>query len=250
MADPEPPASESALSFERAEFESEVAPGLACAFCRSPLHSQYWEITRRPACDQCRVTVQSQVATSLSAPRFLRALGYGALAAAAGCTAWIVVTRVTGYEIGLVAVGIGYLVGKAVRKGAGGFGGTRYQVLALTLTYAAITLASLPAVLEVVAHPSDGHAAATRLAAHASVSVLGLVWACLVVVGIALASPFLQGAENILGIFILGIGLYEAWKLTRALPIPILGPFSIQQGAPVRAAIEPSSHSLAADAAD
>ena len=54
----------------------------------------------------------------------------------------------------------------------------------------------------------------------------------------------------VLGIFILGIGLYEAWKLTRALPIPILGPFSIQQGAPLRAAIEPSSHSLAADAAD
>ena len=53
------------------------------------------------------------------------------------------IRKITGYEIGIVAIGIGYLVGKAVRKGAGGFGGTRYQVLAVFLTYAAIALASL-----------------------------------------------------------------------------------------------------------
>lgn len=40
---------------------------------------------------------------------------------------------------------------------------------------------------------------------------------------LAMASPFLAGAKNIIGIIIIAIALYEAWKLNRR--IPVQGPF-------------------------
>ena len=228
MSDAQQSPPENALSFERAEFEGEAAAQLACTFCRKPLTSQYWQISTRPACEQCRATVQREVAASLSMPKLFRALGYGLAAAVVGCVGWIIVTKVTGYEIGFVAIGIGYLVGKAVRKGAGGFGGTRYQVMAVLLTYAAIAFASLPALFSGIAHSHGAHAGAAAVqTSPSSGSVLGLLWALILVFGIAFASPFLQGAENLLGLVIIAIGLYEAWKFTRAIPIQILGPFSM-----------------------
>ena len=47
--------------------------------------------------------------------------------------------KATGYEIGLVAIVVGLLVGGAVRKGSGARGGWFYQLMAVALTYAAIS---------------------------------------------------------------------------------------------------------------
>jgi hypothetical protein len=49
-----------------------------------------------------------------------------------------------------------------------------------------------------------------------------------IVFGIAFASPFLSGASNIIGILIIGIALYEAWKLNKR--IPVTGPFQFASG--------------------
>ena len=235
MSDAEQPTTSSALSFERAEFEDQATPTLTCGYCRTAIANQYWQIAKRPACADCRLRVQVELAQSNSSSRFFRALGLGAAAALAGCIGWVLISKITGYEIGIVAIGIGYLVGKAVRKGAGGFGGTRYQVMAVLLTYSSIAFASLPAILEGLRHsPEHGAAAA---AAAAPIGLGGLLWGILMLLGIAFASPFLAGARNIMGIFIIGIGLYEAWKFTRALPVQVLGPFAIEPS--VRAARVP-----------
>jgi hypothetical protein len=41
-----------------------------------------------------------------------------------------------------------------------------------------------------------------------------------------LALPFLQGFSNIMGIAILGFGVFEAWRINRRLSIEITGPFT------------------------
>lgn len=212
------------LSFERAEFEARREPTLSCGYCKKPLSIQYWQIAKKPACAECRTVVEREVASSKSSARFLGALQYGALAAVGGSVAWIVISKVTGYEIGIVAIGIGYFVGKAVRKGAGGFGGPRYQYLAMFLTYSAIALASVPAILEALRH---SHASGSE-AARSPVGLGSMLWAWLVLLAFAYASPFLGGAQNIMGLVIIGIGLYEAWKLTRSIPLRVLGPFPIE----------------------
>lgn len=149
-------------------------------------------------------------------------------------------------------------------RGSGGFGGKRYQALAIGLTYASIALTNVPAILDALAKnasaevanpgtaagaapagpaaaPSDpsappaGQPAGEAAGAPASSpGVLGFLAACAFIVAIALASPFLGGFENIIGIVIIGIGLYEAWKITRYTPPVIHGPFEVG-AAPVAA---------------
>lgn len=56
---------------------------------------------------------------TLTAPRSTglgRGIGYGLVAALAGAAAWAVLTAVTNYKLGLVAVGIGLLVGYAMAR--------------------------------------------------------------------------------------------------------------------------------------
>jgi hypothetical protein len=43
------------------------------------------------------------------------------------------------------------------------------------------------------------------------------------------AVPFLAGLQNFVGIVIIGIGLYEAWKLNRRIPLTIRGPHAINR---------------------
>ncbi len=175
------------------------------------MSGRYWEISKRPACESCRAVVQRELSASGSQRYLVRAIGYGLGAAIAGSVVWELIEKLFHAQVGIVAIGIGYVVGRAVRKGAGGFGARRYQVLAVLLTYSSIALASLPEVL-MVAPPG------------ASLPML---------IGLSFISPFLGGTENVIGWFIIGIGLYQAWKLTRALPIQVLGPFSLGPAKPV-----------------
>jgi hypothetical protein len=48
------------------------------------------------------------------------------------------------------------------------------------------------------------------------------------------ATPFLGGVQNIMGILIIGFGLYQAWKLNRRLAFVITGPHLL--AAPAHAA--------------
>jgi hypothetical protein len=51
--------------------------------------------------------------------------------------------------------------------------------------------------------------------------------ALVIFTGLVLALPFLAGAENIIGLIIIGIGLYEAWKFNRKPNVSITGPHAI-----------------------
>jgi MFS-type transporter involved in bile tolerance (Atg22 family) len=48
-----------------------------------------------------------------------------------------------------------------------------------------------------------------------------------VLLAIALVAPFLAGFENIMGIVIIGIGLYEAWKINKRHVLEITGPHMV-----------------------
>ena len=42
-----------------------------------------------------------------------------------------------------------------------------------------------------------------------------------------LASPFLAGFQNVIGLLIIGFALWEAWKANRRVPLAIAGPFAL-----------------------
>jgi hypothetical protein len=225
-----------ALQLDRAEFET--AQAAACSRCGESLVGSYFQVNGTPHCATCTDLVRASLTGGSSLLRGLRALGAGLTAAVAGCLLYLAILWMTGYEFGLIAIVVGFAVGKAVSWGSNGRGGWRYQTMAMVLTYLAIVSAFIPMMIGAASVEREN--AATEVVATApaadqavqspegqSVSIgRRIVW-MLLVLAIAVAVPFLQGFSNILGIVIIGIGLYEAWKLNRRQVLNLTGPHAI-----------------------
>ena len=133
------------------------------------------------------------------------ALVYGTLAAIVGSIGYGVIASL-GFMISIVAIGIGWLVARAMMTATGGVGGRPYQIGAVVLTYLAVTAGGL---------------------LH---SLYGL-YRQGVPVGSLLASPFLlkdlllgpildvgRGLNSIIGLLILFFGLRAAWRMAAGSP--------------------------------
>lgn len=86
--------------------------------------------------------VQSLYEAFLKEQNFLAALAAGLIAALLGAVAWGVVTVVTQFQIGFMALGVGYLVGFAVRRFGRGIV-TAYGLLGATLALVGCILGNL-----------------------------------------------------------------------------------------------------------
>lgn len=207
------------LQFDRAEW-GEGGAGGTCSACQSPIRDTYYQANDRVLCASCRLDFEGATAGGTGPARFVKAVAFGVVAAGLGAVLWYAVEAITGWQIGLIAIAVGFLVGGAVRHGAEHRGGWPYQALAMFLTYASIVSTYVPLILE----GSRDHADPTGPALGAGTLVLAFA--------IAFAAPFLMGFQNIMGIIIIGIGLYEAWKMNRKVPLAITGPFRVASPAP------------------
>ena len=135
-------ASIDSLDFEHADRTSGTAR--TCAQCATPITDRYYTLGPHVLCESCHLAFQNVRAPGNAASRFFGAAALGTVAAAIGCALWMLVTELTGYEIGLIAIAVGYLVGMAVHVGARRVGGVAYQLLAVFLTYSAIVMTYVP----------------------------------------------------------------------------------------------------------
>ena len=218
------------------QFETvDAAPdaGRACAACQRRIEGEYFEVAGRVVCGTCSAAL---VGSGAGMRPLVRALFYGGGAALLSTIVWYLIIKFANMELGLIAIGVGLFIGMAVRKGAAGRGGWKYQALAMLLTYGATTLSKAPLVVRAVVEAGDKKQAAgdesaatdagtKHRSAPGPVHVGDLALALLFIVGLSLASPFLAGTENIMGIIIIGIALYEAWKLNKR--VPVRGPFRL-----------------------
>jgi hypothetical protein len=126
------------LQFETAEG---TAPGtVVCAVCTTPLDAEYHDLNGQTVCQSCRVRAETEYARDLKPRRFFVAAAYGAGAAIVGGLLYWGFVKVTNIELGLMAIAVGWLVGKAIMKGSNYRGGRRYQILGVVLTYLAIAM--------------------------------------------------------------------------------------------------------------
>ena len=255
------------LQFDRAEYQTEAGretEALQCTFCGMPLPSSYFQLNEQMSCEACRYRVEQEHQTRPGAAGFFKAAMAGLGAAIVGCGIYYAVLALSGYEVGLIAILVGYMVGRAVRWGARAKGGWAYQSLAVFLTYMAIVTSYLPLVFKEMAKqeppaaatqtaapqatsaPADAPGAATPAVQTASAGAaassepsltagefflgLGALFA------FAMALPFLAGFENILGLVIIFFGLWQAWKLNQRTKLEISGPFAVGRVAPPPAA--------------
>ncbi|HET9552593.1 MAG TPA: hypothetical protein VFP50_06450 [Anaeromyxobacteraceae bacterium] len=157
------------LQFERAELDASPAPAtpeaaapVACAACGAQVRT-YFSVNGLTACRRCHDAAVARHGGS-HLPTLVKALGLGFLAALIGAAIYFAVAKITGYEIGLVAIVVGLLVGKAVKLGAGGRGGWRYQALAVALCYLSIAMSYGAFVVAELAKRSEARAAEARAA--------------------------------------------------------------------------------------
>jgi hypothetical protein len=184
-----------------------------CGRCQAAIADAYYEVNGHVVCPGCKTALE-QTPTGSGASRMLRATAFGLGGAILGAGIYYAILAATGYEIGLVAIAVGWLVGLGVHKGSEGRGGWAYQSLAVGLTYLAIVSTYVPFIMKAVT--ADGAGQADELA----VGVVALL-------ALAAASPFLAGFENVIGILIIGFALYQAWQMNRRVPMTINGPFAV-----------------------
>jgi hypothetical protein len=233
--------------FQTAEYASEPG-GNQCKFCHQPLMGSYYRINRSMACASCAAQVRQKIPQD-SHPAFVRALLFGAGGAILGLILYSAVGIITGWTIGYVALAVGWMVGKAMMRGSGGVGGRRYQIAAVLLTYAAVSLAAVP--IYIAQEAKTHHAAPTQQSpsvrnpgaspavnsgadsppqADGASHPANFGKALVVLTFIGLASPFLELADpfhGLIGLVILFVGIQFAWKMTRGVSIQILGPFKL-----------------------
>ena len=123
IADDPPPPEQPDLQFDRAEFTAGVPEAVVCTACGTPINDRYFEAGGKVVCATCREAVERMFRGGPGLGRAFKALAFGTAAAAAGACLYYGIMKITGLNIGLVAVVVGLMVGRAVKSGSGHRGG-------------------------------------------------------------------------------------------------------------------------------
>jgi hypothetical protein len=210
--------------FATAEFAPQSAP-MTCAACRGPITGPYFRINGAQACPECANKIQEQAPKDSHAV-FVRAVLFGIAGALLGFALYVTFALVTGLIIGWVSLAVGFIVGKAMSLGSHGVGGRRYQLLAVLLTYLAVSMSAVPIAIHQMRQQQHARAESGAIAApHAKHMSLAKAIGVLALLGVA--SPFLDLRDPvhcIIGLIILFVGIRFAWRFTAGRTINVSGP--------------------------
>ena len=227
-----------------APFAVITAQGVTCTVCQRAVSDEYFDVNGQSVCDGCRTQLAQLAQTPRSWGLFVKAGLFGLVAAILGAILYYAVIAITDFEIGIVAIAIGYMVGWAIRKATANRGGRRYQVLALILTYWAVGLAYTPITFQQLAEEDKQEqaqkAADTAAPAPAEspdeATALNIPMVLAILVGFSVALPVLvvfgSLPGGLLSALIIGIGMRQAWQMTAVPPLQISGPYRIAAAAP------------------
>lgn len=220
------------LQFRKVEMEQ--AGTRRCAACGQAFAGDYYQVAGAdtcPACAQQRLAAQQNRG---GWAEYGRAALFGFGAAIAGAGLFAIVAIAIHVRFGLLAIVVGMMVGKAVLMGSRGLRGRRYQILAVLLTYFAITTSYLPEILKgfsqaqaKIEAQQKANGTVVPVKPAVQITAATLVIALVFVLAMALIAPFLllTHGTGFIGLIIIGIGLMQAWKLTAADDAAVTGPY-------------------------
>ena len=251
MGDGQPPAAgEDELEFDKADFENKPDPAkeetqsqadIHCGVCKVGLSDEYYTANDQAVCRACQQKLAHELASG-GGGSFMGALFWGLLGAIAGAGLYYGVSAISGYEIGLVAIVVGILVGKGVRRGAGTLDHWAYRAMGIGMTYVAIVSTYMPTVVEGMTGAATAAIGATESigagegmsgseieTAMAGTGPVAIgTFGYLVAFMLCLVAPALMVAEGeIMWLIILAIGLWEGYKFSAPPRIALAGPFQI-----------------------
>jgi uncharacterized protein (DUF983 family) len=210
--------------FATAEF-SPNTPTMTCAACKRPITGPYFQINGAQACAECTNQIRAQIPKDSHAA-FIRALVFGIGGAVVGFALYVIFALTTGLVIGWVSLAVGFIVGKAMSFGSRGAGGRRYQVVAVLLTYLAVSMSAVPIAIHQIREQHRAQAQSSDTAApHPEPVSLAKAAGLLALLGVA--SPLIDlrdPVHGIIGLVILFVGIRFAWRFTAGRAISISGP--------------------------
>jgi hypothetical protein len=248
------------LQFDRAETTKPLDGPAACTVCKKTIDKTYYEANGQVICAECHEKAKASLAGGSGFLRFLKACLFGTVAAVVGGGIEFAVAYFTERIWSLIAIVVALMVGGAVRFGSENRGGWLYQIIAIFLTYCAIVVSYIPALVKEMDSPGDTvkaqpvattpaktvattttnapPAAAAkesdedsskvfRDAIHGRRGPVGTVVAWIILFVMAFALPILAGFSSPIGLLIIGIGLYQAWAMTKRAVVELTGPFSV-----------------------
>ena len=264
---PEATQSDTPLQFDHVvHADASASAVLACSRCSKPIADAYYHDGDQTLCAGCGTVRQNMAKPDRSVRTLASVIAFGGGAALVGALAYWGVMEFLELEIGIVAIAIGWLVGRAVAKATRGRSARRHQIMALGLTYLSVALAYAPFAIKEwkkearesriaadsvavakstspanVAAPTDS-IAVTQAGAPASGTAAtstkedeatpgGLAVALLVLSGILLALPIVAALGSmpggLLSLLIIGFGLRQAWTASVASNSAVTGPHAL-----------------------
>lgn len=210
-----------------------------CQRCNMMLDHEYILVHGKPACEYCAGKLRNEpkpagaaaastgdpirdaAARGISAPGGAPlALAYGFAASLVSATAYAAIVIATQFEIGFMAIGVGWLIGKAVRSGNGRRVGTGLRAGAIILVYLAMVLAYTGIGVYSVYNATDEASAPYKEMLDESMSKLrdagaGATATVLLVsvLSMSVVFPFVGG---FFGLLFLAIGMHQAWSTAGA----------------------------------
>jgi uncharacterized membrane protein len=195
------------LDFNRADFTTQTRAA-NCAWCTRGFGDNCFEVQGDRICAICADRVR-QASPRDTRATFLHSILFGSLAAALTGLVYFALFRIAdGAWMAFASIGVGYVIGKAMRSGSGGAGGRRYQVMAAVLTYIAVILASSAAILGTADMP---------------------IWAYPFLLFAPIVNLFVgRVSMGALEILFAAIGIRWAWMLMAGAPLRITGPHRLR----------------------
>jgi len=232
--------------------------GMICKVCSQLIVGEYYDVNGQVTCTSCSERLAAVATGGSGSVRFVRATVLGVVAGAVGAAIWFGIRMGTGYELGLVAIGVGFLVGGAVRYGAKRRGGWVYQLLAVFIAYSAIIANYVPD--SVVALSSgdsssaqetvkqqgnnEGSAENAEIADRATEddetiedikweelsNVEKFIYVIFVFVTLFIfLLPQMAMSGDIIGLLFVAFAIYEAWKMNKRISLQITGPYTFAE---------------------
>jgi len=220
------------------------AAGVVCAACQTSIPTEYFDLSGHVVCGRCRQRLEIAAETPRGALPLLVAGACGLGAGIVGAIIYYSVIAIAHLEIGIVAILIGYMVGYGVRRGAGGRGGLRFQILAVGLTYLSVAFAYTPLVVAAAReHPAGQAATAASGTSRAAAGVatgprtgqaprpIGVLQLIAVVAAFVVTLPvaIILGnlPSSLITAVIITIGMRQAWRMTGAAILEFRGPYRV-----------------------
>jgi hypothetical protein len=220
------------------------AAGVVCAACQTPIPTEYFDLGGHVVCGRCRQRLEMAAETPRGALPLLVAGACGLGAGIVGAIIYYSVIAIAHLEIGIVAILIGYMVGYAVRRGAGGRGGLRFQILAVGLTYLSVAFAYTPLVVSAARDHRAGQATTAASGTSSTdagvatgrrtdpaprpiggLQLIAVLTAFVVTLPVAIVLGNLP--SSLITVVIITIGMRQAWRMTAAPILEFRGPYRV-----------------------